>query len=90
MDEITVLKAIGATEASDFSEFCRGMRNECPAKGDTTGWRELFSLLSDCEREKLVTVERNGRIIESLQLTEADAALVRSQLDDHRGLFAGL
>ena len=90
MNQLTVLSAISFTEPSDFNEFCRGLGKDCPAKGDTADWRELFSLLNECEQDGLVIVERSGRSIESVTLTDAGATLVRAQLDNKRGLFATL
>jgi hypothetical protein len=86
MDEDNILAAIGSTEPSSFSEFCRALK-DCPAKGDTAAWREVFATLEWLEHQKLVIVERNGRSIESLILTEAGADRIREKLDKGRGLL---
>lgn len=88
MSEIEILSAIGSTEPSTFAEFCRALR-DCPERGDTAGWRELFSDLEYAERQELVVIERLNRRIESLQLTDEGAAMVRAELDKGRGLLAG-
>lgn len=77
-DEDNILAAIGSTEPSTFNEFCAGLK-DCPAKGDRDGWREVFAALEWLEHQKLVEIERNGRSIESLMLTEAGAERVRSR-----------
>jgi len=87
--EDAILAAIGSTEPSTFNEFCRGLK-DCPTKGDTAGWREVFTTLDKLEREKLVKIERNGRSIESLILTDAGADRIREKLDNGRGLLASL
>jgi hypothetical protein len=81
-----VLAAIGATEPSDFNEFCRGLK-DCPAKGDTAGWREVFNILRQLEADQLVEVSRTGKTIDTMQLTEAGAARARERLDSQRGLL---
>lgn len=72
VEEDNILAAIGSTESSSFSEFCRSLK-DCPAKGDTAAWRELFATLEWLEHQKLVVIERKGRSIESLILTDAGA-----------------
>lgn len=89
MTEIEILSAIGSTEPSTFAEFCRALK-DCPEKGDTAGWRQLFGDLEYAEHRKLVVIERDQRRIESLQLTEDGAAEVRASLDKGRGLLEGL
>lgn len=76
IDEHDVLAAISFKSATGFSEFCSAL-NDCPERGDREGWRELFSLLNKCERNGFVIIERDGRNIESLQLTDAGAARFR-------------
>jgi DNA-binding transcriptional ArsR family regulator len=87
MGEDSVLSAIGSTEPSSFSEFCRALK-DCPMKGDVAGWREVFETLERLERQGLVVVERQGRSIESLILTDTGADRIRAKLDAGRGLFA--
>jgi hypothetical protein len=89
MDEDNILSAIGSTEPSTFSEFCRALK-DCPIKGDTAGWREVFATLEWLEHQKLVVIERSGRSIESLILTDAGADRIRAKLDEGRGLLEGL
>lgn len=88
-DEDNILAAIGSTEPSTFNEFCRGLK-DCPPKGDTAGWREIFATLEWLEHQKLVVIERNGRSIESLILTDAGADRIRGKLDASRGLLSSL
>jgi hypothetical protein len=85
-EEDGILAAIGSTEPSSFSEFCRSLK-DCPAKGDTAAWRELFAALEWLEHQKLIVIERSGRSIESLILTEDGADRIRGRLDDARGLL---
>ena len=89
MDGDVILAAIGSTESSTFSEFCRALK-DCPAKGDTAGWREVFETLNDLERQGLVVIEREERRIESLILTDAGADRIRAKLDEGRGLLSSL
>jgi hypothetical protein len=89
MDEDNILAAIGSTEPSSFNEFCSGLK-DCPAKGDREGWREVFATLEWLERQKLVVIERSGRSIESLILTDAGADRIREKMDKGRGLLEGL
>lgn len=88
-EEIAILAAIGSTEPSTFAEFCRSYK-DCPAKGDTAAWREVFATLEWLEHQKMVIIERENRRIESLILTDEGAARVRANLDKDRGLLAGL
>jgi hypothetical protein len=83
----TILAAIGSTECSSFNDFCSGLGADRPEAGDRSGWREVFSLLGECEREGLVEVERVEGKIETLVLTEAGAAQVCAKLDAKRGLL---
>lgn len=89
MDEDIVLAAIGSTEPSSFSEFCRSLK-DCLMKGDTAGWREVFAALEWLEHQGLVVIERNGRSIESLILTGDGADRIRAKLDKGCRLLAGL
>jgi len=90
MTDEKILAAIGSTEPSTFVEFCKSLGSDCPEKGDTSEWPELFANLEYLEHQKLVTIERDQRRIESLQLTDAGADRVRAELDKTRGLFSGL
>ncbi len=85
-----ILAAVSSTECVDFGEFCGGPGADRPEAGDRAGWRDVFTLLGDCEREGLVEVERVGGKIETLILTPAGAAKVRAKLDARRGLFSSL
>lgn len=76
IEENAVLAAIGSTEPSTFNEFCRALK-DCPSKGDREGWRELFATLEWLEHQGFVQIERGGRGIESLILTDKGAARVR-------------
>jgi hypothetical protein len=89
MDQDVVLAAIGSTEPSTFNEFCRSLK-DCPRKGDTAGWREVFATLERVEHQGLVVIEREERRIESLILTHAGADRIRAKLDEGRGLLEGL
>jgi hypothetical protein len=77
MEENAIMAAIGLTEPSTFNEFCRALR-DCPRKGDKDAWRELFATLEWLEHQGLVEIERNGRSIESLILTDSGASRIRS------------
>ncbi len=81
-----ILAACSSTEPSTFNEFARALK-DCPAKGETAEWREVFGLLNQAEREGLVEVERAGKSIDSLILTDTGAERVRSKLDNKRELF---
>lgn len=85
-----VLAAIPGTAGADFGEFCSGLGAGRPEAGDRDGWREVFTLLGECERNGLVKVERVEGKIETLILTPAGAAQVRAKLDSKRGLFSTL
>ncbi len=76
MEENAVLAAIGSTEPSTFNEFCRELK-DCPSRGDKDAWRELFATLEWLEHQGFVKIERAGRSIESLILTDDGAARVR-------------
>jgi hypothetical protein len=81
IDELDILAAVSLTEPMSFSDFC-GALNNCPERGDREAWRSLFGLLSRCERSGLLVIERDddriGSKIESLQLTDAGAAKLRT------------
>lgn len=69
--------ATSSTEPSTFSEYCRGLR-DCPERGDSAAWADLFKAISNGERLGLIEVERLNGKIETLILTEAGAAKVRA------------
>jgi hypothetical protein len=81
----TVLAAIGFTETSDFNDVCRGLGADVPTERGE--WREFFTILEGAERQGLVEIERVEGKIDTVQLTEAGAAVVRAKLDQQRGLF---
>ena len=81
MNLLTILKAIGHTEASSFREFCNELGDACPERGDTSEWGALFRMLRSAESDGLITVNRFGSNIDNLQLTEAGAAHVRANPD---------
>lgn len=58
---------------------CAGGLNDIPAKGDKEEWADLFDCISAAENLGLVEVERNGKLIESLILTEAGAVKVKQK-----------
>ena len=80
MNLLTVLKAIGSTEASTFDEFCEGLEGDKPEQGDKDGWREILQTVAMCERERMVLLEREDGKIKSLILTEKGAAMMRAQV----------
>jgi hypothetical protein len=81
-----ILQAIGSTEPATFSEFCSSLQ-DCPVKGDREGWREVFNLLNEGERNGLIKIDRVGKSIDTLLLTEQGADQVRGKFDDRRELF---
>lgn len=86
MNENQILSAIGSTEPSTFAEFCRELK-DCPERGDTAGWREVFTLLDDLAKAGFVEVEKTDGKIDTMILTDAGADRVRGMLDSERGLF---
>jgi len=87
MDIDTLLSAIGSTEETTFNELCQALGDDCPERGNTPEWRDLFRTVSCAEKEGLVRVDRVGGKIGTLILTEAGAARVREKLDRRRGLL---
>lgn len=71
-----ILRACPSTEPASFYEFLRGLR-DIPAKGDKEAWAELFDEVRAVENMGLIEVEYNGRLIESIMLTEAGVAKVK-------------
>jgi hypothetical protein len=91
-----LMKCIGSTEPSTFNEFCRALqeRDLLPPKSDQeewkTVWARIHSKLEHLERQGLIDVDRVGGKIDSLQLTEAGADMIREEMDKERGLFQKL
>lgn len=77
-DTDEILRACPSTEPASFYEFLRGLR-DIPAKGDKEAWAELFDEVRAVEHMGLIEVEYNGRLIESLMLTEAGVARLKRQ-----------
>lgn len=61
ISERVVLRAIGSTETTDFMEFCEGLGDNCPVKGDKESWQEVWQTLERLERRGLVEVTRENR-----------------------------
>lgn len=72
-----VMQAIELTEPSSFREFCSGLK-DCPERGDRDEWRELFGDLEWCAHMGWLVIEKVGQSIDSLQLTEEGAALLKA------------
>lgn len=72
-----LLKSIGSTEESSFSEICQGLGDDCPAWGDREAWGELFGLLSRAERQGLIEVTRINGKIDGAILTEEGVARLK-------------
>lgn len=74
-----ILVAIPSTEPATFSEFLDALDGDAPAKGERDGWVQLFNWIRLGERSGLIEVDRSGdgRLINSLVLTEVGAARVR-------------
>lgn len=70
-----LLKVIGYTEPTDFSELCTGLGSFRPCSSPE--WAKLFQAVDDMEEEGLVETDKSGRNLESIQLTEEGAALAR-------------
>jgi hypothetical protein len=77
IDTLDILAAVSLTEPTTFGDFCNAL-NDCPERGDRDGWRSLFGQLNFCERNGYVVIERDDRNIESIQLTDAGAAKLRT------------
>lgn len=76
MERQIILKAIGYTEPSTFNEFCSALGTEMPSHKED--WRSLFQTLESLEKDGFVEVERTNGKIDSLQLTEDGANIIRS------------
>lgn len=75
-EKAKILEVIPSTESCSFGEFC-GNYPDTPAKGERSEWAGLFGRLAELERNGLLRIERDGRNIEEMQLTEAGAQWVR-------------
>lgn len=73
-----ILRACPSTEPASFYEFLRGLQ-DIPAKGDKEAWAELFDEVRAVENMGLIEVEYNGRLIESLMLTQAGIAQLKKR-----------
>lgn len=82
-----VLAATGFCEPSSFAEFCQALGAECPEKGDTSAWRQVWCIVGGLADDGYLTVKKNGRLTESLQLTVAGRDYIRARLDNSRGLL---
>jgi hypothetical protein len=88
IDIDVVLSALSSIEPSDFSEFCRGLGDHCPAAGDKKGWHAVWRALDEAVEMKLCRLKRSrGRFV-CAQLTEEGANRIRQKLDQERGLFS--
>jgi hypothetical protein len=76
MNEDIILRAIPSTEPASFGEFCNELGADKPDCRDD--WAILFKLLDKLEHDGLVTIDRLGRRVDSLILTDAGADRVRS------------
>jgi hypothetical protein len=88
IDVDAVLAAIGFKEASDFSEFCRGLGDDCPAAGDKKKWHAVWRALDEAVELGLCEVHRVKGRFDTAQLTEEGANRIREKLDRERGLFS--
>lgn len=77
MELTTLLKAIGSTEESSFNEICQGLGDDCPEKGDSKAWSELFSAISRAERQDLIEVSRVSGKIDGAILTDSGTAMLK-------------
>lgn len=75
----TLLKAIGSTEESSFSEICRSLGDDCPERGDKEEWSEFFQLIDQAENNKLIDVSWTEGRLDGAILTEAGVTRVRNQ-----------
>ena len=80
ISELTLLKAIPSTQEASFREVCNALGDDKPEKGVKGEWGKFFSVLKKLERDGLVEISWTGDQVDSLILTEAGAARVRSGL----------
>ena len=72
----SLLQCIGSTEESSFGEVCQALGDDKPA--DRSEWGAFFRSVEDLERQGLIEVSRVNGKIDSMILTEAGAARVRT------------
>jgi len=72
-----LLQAIGSTEPSTFNEICRGLGDNCPERGDSQSWGQLFRMIEEAEVAQLITVSRTRGSLDSAILTEAGVAALK-------------
>lgn len=77
-DEKKILESIPSTEPADFGEFCQGLEDLRPEKGDSASWSIVFQFLDRAEREGLIEQEKVGGRMEGVILTDEGKDLVRS------------
>lgn len=85
MTEEQILSVIPLTEPDDFRTFCNSLGDDCPQ--ERTEWAELFNTLRLLERQGDIMIDRLGRRIEFLQLTEQGANRIREFNDAKRPLL---
>jgi hypothetical protein len=88
-DDLELLKLIWSTEPMGFFDLCNAMRQEgtCPAKGEKAEWGALFRHLGELEGAGWIKCERIKKNLESLQLTDKGADVVRNFADSKRPIF---
>jgi hypothetical protein len=82
-----ILCAIGTTKEASFNDFCVGLGDDLPKKGDKDAWRQVLTLIEDAEKAGLAVVSRVKNRINTLSLTQSGADSVRDALDSNRGLL---
>lgn len=89
IDELKLMRLIWSTEPMGFFDLCNALRiaGECPVKGDKQEWAILFSRLNAIEKLQWIECTRIGRSIETLQLTDLGADVVRNFADSKRELL---
>lgn len=92
--DLKLLSIIGYTEPSTFFELCDGLRrpdiNMCPAKGDKASWAGLFINLRALADDGLLIVKTVNKRMESFQLTDAGADIVRDFADGRRPILEAI
>lgn len=74
--EKTLLGAISSEEPSTFKEFLNGLNGDVP--DDRSEWKDLFTELRELEAADLVEISRANDRIDTLQLTEAGVARIKT------------
>lgn len=89
LEELKLMKLIWSTEPMGFFDLCNELRKtgDCPLKGEKQEWAILFSKINSIERCGWVECTRSGKSIETLQLTDLGAEVVRSYADSKRELI---